>query len=109
MVLAAGARLGPYEIASALGAGGMGEVYRARDTRLDRIVTIKAILGREAGLLGDAPLFVENAGRDVAHPVRDCDGAWPWLPAPCNQHLSVRQSESFTRRRRGGASCGSSV
>jgi serine/threonine protein kinase len=38
MVLGAGARLGPYEIISALGAGGMGEVYRACDTRLDRIV-----------------------------------------------------------------------
>ena len=47
MVLGAGARLGPYEIISALGAGGMGEVYRARDTRLDRIVAIKVILGRE--------------------------------------------------------------
>jgi Tol biopolymer transport system component/tRNA A-37 threonylcarbamoyl transferase component Bud32 len=47
MVLAAGARLGPYEIISALGTGGMGEVYRARDTRLDRIVALKVILGRE--------------------------------------------------------------
>ena len=47
MVLAAGARLGPYEIVSALGAGGMGEVYRARDTRLDRVVAIKVIRGRE--------------------------------------------------------------
>jgi hypothetical protein len=33
-----GKRLGPYEILSGIGAGGMGEVYRARDTRLDRIV-----------------------------------------------------------------------
>ena len=57
MVLAAGAGLGPDEIVSALGAGGMGEVYRDRDTRLDRIVAIKVILGREAGLLGDALLF----------------------------------------------------
>ena len=39
----AGARLGPYEIVSALGAGGMGEVYRARDTRLDRTVAIKIL------------------------------------------------------------------
>src|ERR1041385_2982404 len=41
MTLPAGTRLGPYEILSALGAGGMGEVYSGRDTRLDRNVAIK--------------------------------------------------------------------
>ena len=43
MLLAAGARLGPYEIVTPLGAGGMGEVYRARDTRLNRTVAIKIL------------------------------------------------------------------
>src|ERR1700688_3720708 len=43
MSLTSGKRLGPYEIQSALGAGGMGEVYRARDTRLDRTVAIKIL------------------------------------------------------------------
>ena len=40
MPLGPGARLGPYEIVSAIGAGAMGEVYRARDTRLQRDVAI---------------------------------------------------------------------
>src|SRR5579871_4629765 len=41
MPLAAGTRLGPYEIIAPIGAGGMGEVYKARDTRLDRTVAVK--------------------------------------------------------------------
>src|SRR5216684_5448536 len=43
MALSSGTKLGPYEIQSTLGAGGMGEVYRARDTRLNRVVAIKIL------------------------------------------------------------------
>ncbi len=43
MALAAGARLGPYEILTLIGSGGMGEVYRARDTKLHRDVAIKVL------------------------------------------------------------------
>jgi len=43
MALATGTKLGPYEIAGAIGAGGMGEVYRARDSRLERIVAVKIL------------------------------------------------------------------
>jgi len=48
MPLSAGTRLGPYEIVAPLGAGGMGEVYRARDTRLDRTVAVKVLASHMA-------------------------------------------------------------
>jgi serine/threonine protein kinase len=49
MSLATGKRLGPYEILSPLGAGGMGEVYKSRDTRLERTVAIKTACSISAG------------------------------------------------------------
>jgi len=57
----AGARLGPYEIVSLLGAGGMGEVYRARDTRLDRVVAVKIL---PTALAAD-PEFRERFDREA--------------------------------------------
>ncbi len=61
MSLAPAARLGPYEIVALLGAGGMGEVYKARDTRLDRVVAIKIL---SAALAGD-PDFRERFEREA--------------------------------------------
>jgi serine/threonine protein kinase len=49
MDLSPGSRLGPYEILGSIGAGGMGEVYRARDPRLDRQVAVKVLPGAVSG------------------------------------------------------------
>jgi serine/threonine protein kinase len=69
-LIAVGTRLGPYEVIAPLGAGGMGEVYRARDTRLDRTVAIKVLAH---ALTGDAELrqrlFAEaRAISQLSHP-----------------------------------------
>jgi eukaryotic-like serine/threonine-protein kinase len=61
MPLASGNRLGPYEIQSPLGAGGMGEVYRARDTRLDRTVAIKVL----AAHLSSSPELKQRMEREA--------------------------------------------
>ena len=52
MLLTSGSRLGVYEIVNLIGAGGMGEVYRARDLKLHREVGIKVLLGRRRGRQG---------------------------------------------------------
>src|ERR1700738_4224876 len=65
MPLVNGTRLGPYEIAILLGAGGMGEVYSARDTRLDRIVAIK-ILPPHRSDQADARERFEREARAIA-------------------------------------------
>jgi serine/threonine protein kinase len=70
MALVLGSRLGPYEILAAIGAGGMGEVYRARDTRLNRDVAVKVI----AAGLADSPDALARFEREaravaaLAHP-----------------------------------------
>jgi predicted Ser/Thr protein kinase/WD40 repeat protein len=65
MTLTAGSRLGPYEILSPLGAGGMGEVYRARDTKLDREVAIK-VLPEKLAADGDLLARFEREAKAVA-------------------------------------------
>src|SRR6478736_4551529 len=65
MTLPLGTRLGPYEIIAALGAGGMGEVYRARDTKLDRDVAIK-ILPERLAADADALARFEREAKAVA-------------------------------------------
>src|SRR3990170_8703694 len=61
MALTPGTRLGPHEILSMIGAGGMGEVYRARDTRLERIVAIKVLPAH----LADKPDLRERFEREA--------------------------------------------
>src|SRR5271154_4283318 len=61
MALTAGTKLGPYEIQSPLGAGGMGEVYRARDTRLDRTVAVKVL----ASHLSSSPELKQRMEREA--------------------------------------------
>jgi serine/threonine protein kinase len=61
MALTSGTKLGPYEIQSPLGAGGMGEVYRARDTRLDRVVAVKVL----ASHLSSSPELKQRMEREA--------------------------------------------
>ena len=61
MPLSIGSRLGPYEILAPLGAGGMGEVYKARDPRLDRTVAIKVLRAEYAS----DPTFRERFEREA--------------------------------------------
>src|ERR1700690_3334489 len=61
MSIASGTKLGPYEIQSELGAGGMGEVYRGRDTRLDRQVAIKVL----AAHLSSSPELKQRMEREA--------------------------------------------
>ena len=60
-----GTLLGPYRLAALVGAGGMGEVYKARDTRLDRLVAVKVLPPRVVGNAAQRPRF-EREARTIA-------------------------------------------
>jgi Tol biopolymer transport system component len=66
MALAPGARLGPYEVLAPAGAGGMGEVYKARDTRLDRTVALKVLPSHLASNVVSRERF-EREARAISH------------------------------------------
>ena len=100
MSLTVGARLGVFEIIGPLGSGGMGEVYRARDTRLDRIVAIKALpeaFARDAERLArferEAKMLAALAHPHIAgiHGLEDVAGA---------PHLVLEYVEGETLERR---------
>jgi serine/threonine protein kinase len=90
MPLSAGMRLGPYEILGLIGAGGMGEVYKARDTRLDRTVAIKLLPASVAAQVDRRSRFEREAKAIAAldhhivtiHAVEEAEGvrchAWSW-------------------------------
>ena len=105
MSLAAGQHLGPYEILGSLGAGGMGEVYRARDSRLGRVVALK-VLPMASAANPESRLRLEREARAVAslnHPhictLHDfgSDGEIDFLVMEC------LDGETLTRRLTKGA------
>src|SRR5580698_1938718 len=98
MPFAPGTKLGPYEIQSLLGAGGMGEVYRAKDTRLGRDVAIKVLLERLARD-GERLQRFETEARVIAalnhpnilsiHDIGTYEGA-PYLVSECLEGKTLR-------------------
>ena len=105
-MLAAGTRLGPYEVVSWLGAGGMGEVYRARDTTLGREVALKTLpeeLARQpdrlARLKQEAHILasLNHPGIAIVHGLEESDGGVPVLV------MELVEGETLAERLRRGA------
>ncbi len=105
MPLSIGARLGPYEVLAAIGAGGMGEVYKARDSRLDRVVAIKVLPAdlatdteRLARFTREAKATAASSHQNIlaVHDVGSHEGV-PYLVE------ELLEGESLMDRLRGGA------
>src|SRR6266542_5388305 len=110
MILAVGSRLGPYEMLSPLGAGGMGEVWKARDTRLDRSVAIKVLPQK----LSSDPVALERFEREakavaaLSHPNilgiydlgRDADVTYAAMELLTGETLRQRLAEGPIPQRR---------
>src|SRR5215211_4527576 len=103
MTLSTGERLGPYEILAPVGAGGMGEVWKARDTRLDRSVAIKIL---PAGLAEDAQfkLRFEREAKTISqlnHPhIAEHDLQPPRRNLRSDRHLTGRAGDRLLGRHR---------
>jgi serine/threonine protein kinase len=99
MPLSAGSRLGPYEIIALVGSGGMGEVYRAKDARLERLVAIKVL--PHGGALSPQNLEVSSGKRERPQRSTTPTSAPSTTSAPIRR--SSRWSCSKVRRSRSGS------
>ena len=114
MALTAGYRLGPYEIEGMLGGGGMGEVYKARDTRLDRTVAVK-VLAPELATDAAFKARFEREARTISavnHPhicvLHDIGAHYHCLQIRCGlfeRFLAVRETATGGRPRLSNRAC----
>jgi serine/threonine protein kinase len=106
MTLASGTRLGPYELLAPVGAGGMGEVYRAKDTRLERTVAVKVLPAHLSSSAESRQRFEREAKTisQLSHPhicalydVGNQDGVEFLVAAPLVQEQSLTHVDESNR------------
>src|SRR5450631_271820 len=92
MPLTSGTKLGPYEVVGLLGAGGMGEVYRARDTRVDRTVALKVLPEGHQRKCPEALAQAEISERRIAGGAAPLSRSWLGVAyAMCGETARARQ------------------